>query len=80
VSAAPPRLPDPPSDYSDRYMFDLIRTITLHFRTLSAIGPLTGATLNLNIDTLPTEADLADLRSGDVYVDTTAGNVLKVKP
>jgi hypothetical protein len=29
---------------------------------------------------LPTQAELADLRVGDVYVDTTAGNVLKVKP
>jgi hypothetical protein len=29
---------------------------------------------------LPTQADLANLRVGDVYVDTTAGNVLKVKP
>ena len=28
---------------------------------------------------LPTQADLANLRSGDVYVDTTASNVLKVK-
>ena len=29
---------------------------------------------------LPTQADFANLRVGDVYVDTTAGNVLKVKP
>lgn len=29
---------------------------------------------------LPTQADLANLRVGDVYVDTSAGNVLKVKP
>ena len=28
---------------------------------------------------LPTQADLANLRSGDVYVDTSASNVLKVK-
>ena len=28
---------------------------------------------------LPTEADLSDLRVGDIYYDTTAGNVLKVK-
>lgn len=27
----------------------------------------------------PTQADLANLRVGDVYVDTTAGNVLKMK-
>jgi len=29
---------------------------------------------------LPTQAELADLRVGDVYVDTSAGYVLKVKP
>ncbi len=28
---------------------------------------------------LPTQADLANLRSGDVYYDTSASNVLKVK-
>ena len=28
---------------------------------------------------LPTQADLANLRAGDIYYDTTAGNVLKVK-
>ena len=28
---------------------------------------------------LPTQADFANLRSGDVYYDTTAGNVLKIK-
>jgi hypothetical protein len=27
----------------------------------------------------PTQADLANLRIGDVYVDTSAGNVLKMK-
>jgi hypothetical protein len=30
-------------------------------------------------DSLPTQASLATLRAGDVYRDTTAGNVLKVK-
>jgi hypothetical protein len=28
---------------------------------------------------LPSEADLSNLRVGDVYYDSTAGNVLKVK-
>jgi len=27
----------------------------------------------------PTQADLTNLRAGDVYVDTSAGNVLKMK-
>ncbi len=29
---------------------------------------------------LPDQTEYANLRTGDVYVDTTAGNVLKVKP
>jgi hypothetical protein len=32
-----------------------------------------GATLNLNLETLPTEADLPNLRLGDVYRDTQDG-------
>lgn len=28
---------------------------------------------------LPTQADLANLRSGDIFYDTSAGNVLKIK-
>lgn len=34
---------------------------------------------NTFIVSLPTEADLSNLRVGDVFFDTTAGNVLKVK-
>jgi len=34
---------------------------------------------NLFVVSLPTQADYANLRSGDVYYDTSAGNVLKVK-
>jgi hypothetical protein len=36
-------------------------------------------TPNTSIVSLPTQADLSNLRVGDVYYDTTAGNVLKVK-
>jgi hypothetical protein len=34
---------------------------------------------NLFVVSLPTQADYANLRAGDVYYDTSAGNVLKVK-
>ena len=33
----------------------------------------------LFVISLPTQADYANLRAGDVYYDTSAGNVLKVK-
>jgi len=28
---------------------------------------------------MPTQADLANLRAGDIYYDTTAANVLKIQ-
>jgi len=37
--------------------------------------PTTGTTT----PSLPTQADLASLRVGDIYYDTSASNVLKVK-
>jgi hypothetical protein len=37
------------------------------------------ATPNTFVLSLPSQADLSNLRVGDVYYDSTAGNVLKVK-
>jgi hypothetical protein len=51
----------------------------LFFQQIDAVQPINIAKLNINIDTLPTQADLANLRVGDVYRDTAASNVLKVK-
>ena len=34
---------------------------------------------NVQEVSLPTQADLAKLRVGDLYYDTTAGNVIKIK-
>jgi hypothetical protein len=39
-----------------------------------------GTTPGTFVLSLPTQADLSNLRAGDVYVDTSASNVLKVKP
>lgn len=41
----------------------------------STIDQTTGA----RIVSLPTQADLANLRIGDLYRDTLAGNVIKIK-
>ena len=35
---------------------------------------------NTRVLSLPNQTEYASLRTGDVYVDTSAGNVLKVKP
>lgn len=41
----------------------------------SQVDPITGA----RVVSFPTQADLAYLRVGDVYYDSSAGNVLKIK-
>ncbi len=43
----------------------------LNFSRPNAAGVMTAS--------FPTQADLANLRVGDVYVDTASGNVLKLK-
>ena len=35
---------------------------------------------SVRVLSIPTQLDLANIRTGDVYMDTTAGNVLKIKP
>jgi len=60
-------------------MDKLTNTLRLFFNQISTPGPLAGASINLDIKTLPTQADLATLRTGDVYRDTSASNVLKIK-
>lgn len=78
-TVVPPRLPDSPEEYTSGFMDTYSRTITSFFNRLTAIGQVRGSALNLNVNSLPTEADVATLRSGDVYRDSTASNVLKIK-
>jgi hypothetical protein len=83
-----PRLPVAPIEYDQRFMDEFIRILRLYFNQLDNNGPLQGTTLNLssiNQTTgvaniiLPTQTSLATLRKGDIYYDTTADNVLKIK-
>jgi len=73
LSATPPSLPLPPDEYDRRYFDQLTNILRLYFNQLNNPGDMGGATLNLNIETLPTEADFANLRLGDVYRDTQDG-------
>ena len=77
-SDAPPRLPAPPPEYDAAYMGQMLNVLNLFFQRVNAIQPINIAQLNINIDTLPTQADLANLRVGEVYRDT-ADNRLKIK-
>jgi len=73
LNATSPSLPLPPDEYNRRYFDQLTNVLRLYFNQLSNPGDMGGATLNLNLETLPTEADFATLRLGDVYRDTQDG-------
>jgi hypothetical protein len=73
LNASPPSLPLPPNEYDRRYFDQFGNILRLYFNQLANPGDMGGATLNLNLDTLPTDADFASLRLGDVYRDTQDG-------
>ena len=76
----PPNLPIAPQEYNPDWQNKFINILRLFFNTVANPGAQRATTLNLNPRTLPTEADIGLLQSGDVYVDTTGGqNILKIK-
>jgi hypothetical protein len=54
-------------------MAALLNALRLYFNQLDNPGAIQGSSLNLDLNTLPTQADLANLRLGDVYRDTVDG-------
>ena len=77
--ASPPRLPVAPLEYTPTYMSQMLNVFNQFFNKLTAVQPINISQLNIDIDRLPTQADLANLRVGDVYRDSSASNVLKIK-
>ena len=77
-SQAVPNLPLAPKDYSQQYQDQLNNIMRLFFNSINSVQQLSIANLNINVNTLPTQADLANLRVGDVYRDS-ATNTLKIK-
>ena len=73
LNVRPPNLPLAPEEYQRFYQDQLNNILRLFFAQLNNPGDMGGATLNLNLATLPTEADLPTLRVGDVYRDTQDG-------
>ena len=73
LNATPPNLPLAPDEYDRRYQDQLNNILRLFFNQLNNPGDVVAATLNLNLNTLPTDADLPNLRLGDVYRDTQDG-------
>jgi hypothetical protein len=84
LNISPPNLPFAPQQYDSQYQEQFNKVLRLFFARLNNPGDIGGATLNLDLRTLPTDADLADLRLGDVFRDTTTGatansQVLRIK-
>jgi hypothetical protein len=79
-NTAPPNLPQAPKEFSEEYVNRLLSILRVYFTSLQATQHISMSRMSFDLDTLPTQTSLATLRSGDVYRDTTAGNVLKVKP
>jgi hypothetical protein len=73
TNVTPPSLPLAPEQYNRQYMDQLTNVLRLFFNQITNPGDIGGASLNLNINTLPTDADLPNLRVGDVYRDTQDG-------
>ena len=73
-----PNLPLAPHEYDETYMAQLLNVLRLYFNQINAVQRLNLAGLNIDVNTLPTVADLANLRVGDVYRDTV-DNSLKIK-
>ena len=73
LNVRPPNLPLASDEYDRRYQDQLNNVLRLFFAQLNNPGDMGGATLNLNLNTLPTDADLPNLRLGDVYRDTQDG-------
>ena len=94
-----PRLPSPPQEYDPVYMNQLLSLLRLYFNQLDNAGPMAGSTQTNGTDvisalsffptsgttpSLPTDADFASLRIGDVFRDTVTGatsntQVLRIK-
>ena len=68
-----PNIPQAPAQYDVAYMNALSNVIRLFFNTINTVQQLNLASLNLDLRTLPTDADLPNLRIGDVYRDTQDG-------
>ena len=62
---APPRLPEPPTEYTQQYMADLIRSLEVFIEQERNPGEMRGTRLTLT--DLPTSA--TDLETGTLYND-----------
>ena len=80
-----PNIPQAPAQYDQTYMNAFSNVLRLFFNNINTVQQLNLASLNLDLRTLPTDADYDNLRLGDVYRDTQGGtlqsgtNILRIK-
>ena len=73
LNAKAPSLPLLGNEYEREYLDKLTNVLRLYFNQLDNPGPIGATGLNFDLNNLPTQADLATLRLGDVYRDTQDG-------
>lgn len=71
----PPNMPQAPAQYDQAYMSQLNNIIRLFFNEINAVQQLNLARLNLDLASMPTDADFNTLRLGDVFIDTTDNSI-----
>lgn len=70
-----------PATYTQGWFAQMTQRLRTTFQQLNTPQPIQAGSIFTGEDgRFATQADLADLRSGQVYIDTSASNVLKVKP
>lgn len=70
-----------PSQYTPAWFAQMLQRLRTTFNQLNTYQPiLAGQILTGEDGRFPTQADLANLRKGELYIDTSAGNVVKAKP
>lgn len=80
-----PNVPLAPAEYDRQYMDALSNVLRLFYNNINAVQNLNLASLNFDLQTLPTDVDYLTLRFGDVYRDTQNGtlnggtNILRIK-
>lgn len=77
-NVAPPNLPAPTGGVTPTYINQLNNVLRLFFTSLTNVQQMNVSAMNTELDTLPTDADFATLRSGDVYRDTSDGSLRTV--
>lgn len=74
ANVKPPNLPLAPPAYDRGYQDQVNNALRLFFNRITSSGPMTASALNFDLKYLPTDESFDELRSGDVYYDTSGGD------